>query len=259
MRELFPVGPAHELPDLDAAYAPPRRDWLRANFIASVDGAISVQGRSRGLQVPGDLRVFGVLRGLADAVLVGAGTARTEGYHWARPSAERQSRRRAAGLTLAPPIVVVSGSGDPGLPREFYDRAAVRPLVISPARAARPLAGAEVIACGELTVDLEAIRPALADRGIRHVVCEGGPTLLAGLAAAGQLDELCLTVSPLLAGPGPGRLLAGPGWTAGRALTLTHLLEEDGALFARYGVGRSSSSAAASSTAGSAPTPAGSA
>ena len=73
----------------------------------------------------------------------------------------------------------------------------------------------------------------LAERGVYRVLCEGGPHLLGQLAAEGLLDELCLTVTPVLAGPGPTRVVAGAPFPA-RPMTLAHVLTDDGALFCRY-------------------------
>ena len=96
---------------------------------------------------------------------------------------------------------------------------------------------ADVVVAGETTVDLPAAVAALAGRGHRCILAEGGPHLLSQLAAAGQLNELCLTVSPLLAGPGAGRITQGPPLpdAAGvRPFTLAHLLADEGYLFCRY-------------------------
>jgi len=110
MRALIPE-PAIDV-DVHEHYA---RHWLdrggvRANFISSVDGAVSVAGLSRGLQTPGDNRVFAVLRDLTDVVLVGAGTARMEGYAAIRVSADRQATRKRFGLSEELPTAVVSQS-----------------------------------------------------------------------------------------------------------------------------------------------------
>jgi riboflavin biosynthesis pyrimidine reductase len=112
----------------------------------------------------------------------------------------------------------------------------------SPASARKALAAvADVIVAGDDSVDLRGTLGALASRGLSRVLCEGGPRLLADITAAGLLDELCLTLSPVLAGSEPVRVLASsgrPGETAfpARRLELAHLLEEDGVLFGRYGV-----------------------
>jgi riboflavin biosynthesis pyrimidine reductase len=240
MRKIFP-GPGGELdlPGLAEAYAYPRERWLRANFVTSADGAAYIDGRSAGLSADGDMRVFGILRVLADVVLVGAGTARTEEYKPARRRPSLTALRvgrpetatialvtRTLGLNLTsslftetPPdartIVITSASSDPEL------RAAAAKV-------------ADVIVAGEETVDLAAALDALRDRGLDRVLCEGGPHLFGDLAAAGLVDELCLALSPTLAGPGAGRIISGAHAPA-RPLTLTQLLaEDDGFLFCRY-------------------------
>ena len=97
---------------------------------------------------------------------------------------------------------------------------------------------ADVVICGDRGPEPRAMRAALEERGHRRILREGGPTLFADLAAAGVVDELCLSLTPLLAGPGPGRITTGAVWEAGSvAMTLTTLLEEVGALFARYRLG----------------------
>jgi riboflavin biosynthesis pyrimidine reductase len=94
---------------------------------------------------------------------------------------------------------------------------------------------ADVIVAGDDEVDLAAALKALADRGLGRVLCEGGPHLFGDLAAAGLADELCLTLSPLLAGPGAARIIAGPPFDAARPLRLAHLLTtDDSFLYARY-------------------------
>jgi riboflavin biosynthesis pyrimidine reductase len=231
MRALLPASPTVDLADFYGAPAP---EWLRANFIAGIDGAASLGGLSRGLQVPGDGEVFAALRELADVVLVGAGTARSEGYTAPRESPERAARRLSAGLAAVPAIAVVTASGDPGLGESFFAGAPTTPLVITSKSRTVPVPGAEVVACGTDVVDLAAAVAALRERGLRHILCEGGPQLFATLVGTGLVDELCLTLSPRLAGPGPGRIVAGPPWEQAGEAQLTGLLEQDGALFARY-------------------------
>ena len=242
MRRLLPE-PAGDLTadDLLAAYAPPE-GWprhVRVNFVASADGAGSVDGLSGGLSSPADKRVFHLLRDLADVILVGAGTARAEGYRYPPYGADRRARRRALGLAELPTFAVVSGrSGPRPRPRDSSPAPRSGPWC-SPPRPPRPDRRAalepvaELVVAGDRHVDLAAGLDALADRGLRRILCEGGPTLLGGLVAAGLLDELCLTVAPLLAGPGPGRITAGAGHGP-RPLRLGHVLTEDGALFLRY-------------------------
>jgi riboflavin biosynthesis pyrimidine reductase len=129
---------------------------------------------------------------------------------------------------------------DPALPA--LADAPVRPFVITcaaaPAGARAALAGAaEVLVCGETEVDLAAAVSALRDRGLRQLLCEGGPYLLGGLTNADLVDELCLTMSPLLVGPGPGRMTAGPAGAGPHRLGLRHILVEDDLLLLRYARG----------------------
>jgi riboflavin biosynthesis pyrimidine reductase len=245
VRQLLP-SPSGELGDDDlvAAYAVPagRRPHVRANFVASADGAAWLDGRSGGLSSPADKRVFALLRDLADVVLVGAGTIRTEGYSYPHFSARRRARRRALGLAELPTFAVVSGSLDLDPRSRLFDGAPVRTVVLTSAKAAADRGAAlapvaDVVTAGEDRVDLSAAVDALAARGLTRVLSEGGPVLLAGLTGAGRLDELCLTVSPLLAGPGAGRIVAGAGHPP-VTLRILRLLTEDGSLFTRYAVDR---------------------
>ncbi len=238
MRRLDAASAELDDPGLARLYAYPDQRWLRANMVASADGAGFLEGLSAGLSSAPDRRLFGLLRALCDVVLVGAGTARAEGYRPARRRPELAALR--AGRTPAPPIAVVSRSLDLDFGARLFGQAppGARTIVVtceaSPAGRRAAAAGvADVIVAGEAVVDLEGALTALGERGLRHVLCEGGPRLLGDIAAAGLLDELCLTVSPLLAGPGPTRIIAGEGFPAA-AMTLAHVLRADGFLFCRY-------------------------
>jgi riboflavin biosynthesis pyrimidine reductase len=228
--------------DLDEAYAYPpavgRTSYVRANFVSSVDGAAEVGGRSGPLGGAADRRVFQLLRWLSDVVLVGAGTARHENYGPVIVPPERRARRQAAGLAAVPPIAVVTATAglDPGA--RLFD-AEVRPIVLTcdaaPSAKRRALAAvAEVVLCGDTTVDPAAALAALAERGMTRVLTEGGPLLHAQLAGAGLLDELCLTVAPILAGPGRMGIVEGPPWPEPATMRLVQVLAEDGNLFLRY-------------------------
>ncbi len=245
MRILLPPGqPAEELDDFALAglYAFPGPRWLRAHMVSSADGAGFLGGRSAGLSSPADMRLFGLLRVLADVILVGAGTARTEEYKPARRRPALAALRAASAGQHSPasaPIALVSRTLELDLSAPLFAEAPpdARTIVItcasSPAdRRAAAARTADVIVAGDLVVDLTAAAAALRDRGLGRVHCEGGPHLLGQLAAGGLLDELCLTVSPLLAGPGPSRITAGAPFPA-RPMTLAHLLEEEGFLFCR--------------------------
>jgi riboflavin biosynthesis pyrimidine reductase len=245
MHQLLPT-PTGQLTDDDllAAYQVPTAPGrhVRVNFVASADGAASLDGRSGGLSSPADKRVFGLLRDLADVVLVGAGTIRTEGYSYPDLSAERRARRRALGLAELPTFAVVSGrlALDPG--SRLFAGAQVRTLVITAASAPADRRAAlepvaDIVTAGDDGVELDAAVEALADRGLCRILSEGGPTLLGGLVAAGRLDELCLTVAPLLAGTGAGRIVAAAG-PRPASLRILRLLAEDDSLFLRYAVDR---------------------
>lgn len=247
MRRLLPE-PADEV-DVYAEYAVPDEQlaaggWhLRLNFVSSADGAVTQDGVSAGLSTPGDRRVFAALRGLADVILVGAGTVRVEGYGPDRPSDRRRERRRAQGLHEAPAIAVVSGRLDLDPTAELFSAPDARTIVFThdgaPAERREALARvAEVVSTGADAVDPVAMLRDLAWRGMRRVLCEGGPHLFATLLSAGVVDELCLTLSPLLSGPGAGRIVAGAQLHAPARLRLSGLLEEDDALFLRYAAER---------------------
>jgi len=224
---------------LAASYAPPAGGAVRVNFVTSIDGAAEVGGRSRGLSGPADRRLFGLLRAQCDALLVGAGTLRTERYGPLRLDGAAHRRWRAGRDRPGHPVlVVVSGTLDLDPSGPAFTRAPVPPLVLAPAsapadRRAALARVAEVLTAGERSVDLPAALALLRGRGLRQILCEGGPHLLGGLTAADLVDEVCLTVSPVLAGAGAGRITAGPTSPL-RRMSLRHALVADGTLFLRY-------------------------
>jgi riboflavin biosynthesis pyrimidine reductase len=221
----------------------PGMPWLRGNMVTSVDGASRLDGLSEGLSSSADKRIFGVLRALADVVLVGAGTVRAEGYRPARARAEFAAERAARGQRPAPVIAVVSARLDLDLTLPLFtepspDDPSVRTVVLTcasaPAEALKAAAGvADVVIAGEQRVDPSAAVTALAERGWTRQLTEGGPSLLGQFAAAGVLDELCLSVAPLLVAGDSQRIAHGPKALA-EQLDLVALLEEKGFLFARY-------------------------
>jgi len=235
---LSPLPLAGDPTDLDddalaARYAYPEElaaPCIRVNFVSSADGAVTVDGRSGGLGTDADRRVFGLLRQLADVVLVGAGTVRTEDY--------RGARRPTRGRDTPPPIAVVTGSAELDPTSRLFTDTAVPPIVLTldsapPQRRERlAAAGADVVALERLTPDL--LLRELAARGLHRVLCEGGPALHGALIAADAVDELCLTLSPLLAGGRSGRIAHGPADSPPRPLALVGALQADGALLLHY-------------------------
>ncbi|MDG4823837.1 pyrimidine reductase family protein [Asanoa sp. WMMD1127] len=233
-------APGTELDDeaLTTWYGRSERPTLRVNFVTSVDGAVEVEGYSAGLSGPADKRVFGILRMVCDGLVVGAGTMRHEGYRAVKLDERRRSWRRERGLPEAPTLVVVSNrlAVDPTAP--VFTEAPVRPVVLTSAAAPEP-AGltkvADVVRVGERDVDIVAGLAALRERGLSQLLCEGGPHLFGTLTAADQVDELCVTISPLLTGPGASRITAGPQRDGGPVgLRLHHAMAADDLLLLRY-------------------------
>jgi 5-amino-6-(5-phosphoribosylamino)uracil reductase len=247
MRRLLPPPDGPDGAELDAAgladaYRVPSGRHLRVNFIEALDGAISVQGRSGGLGSDGDRRVFQVLRALADAVVVGAGTAAAEGYRPITADSAVGLLRTQLGRPAVAPLVVVSRRSSLS-PDDQLVTGAIAPTVLVTCAAADPArraalasAGVDVLVCGDDAVDLPTAVARLADRGLEQVLCEGGPALFRATLADGIVDELSLSIAPLLVGGEPGLLPTALPVPA-RA-ELVQLLTEDGVLFGRYSLPR---------------------
>lgn len=178
--------------------------WVRANFVVSVDGAISTNGSSTGLTSPLDQRVLKLLRDLSDVVLVGASTIRVEDYIGIRISEAGKQRRSERGLAPVPPLAVVSGRADIDPESRLLTNTVVPPIILTtsaaPATAKQNLraAGAEVIELGADRIESSAIVEALTALGMRRILCEGGPRLTGQLVADHTLDELCVTTAPMM-------------------------------------------------------------
>ncbi|MEW1695862.1 pyrimidine reductase family protein [Streptomyces sp. NPDC101490] len=257
MRQLLPVtdmtapvtsagGGEWSLDELADAYAYPElpsggKSWLRANMVSSLDGAGQHDGRSQPLSSETDMRIFGTLRGLADVVVVGAETVRLEGYRPARAREAFAARRAAAGQGPAPAIAVVSASLTLDFTLPLFTSPLVPTLLLTGAtappervRAARD-AGVEVVVAGDgAGVDPARVVAALAARGLRRQLTEGGPRLLGQFVAADVLDELCLTLSPTMTAGGAQRIAGGPSVTVPTRFQVASVLERDGFLFTRY-------------------------
>jgi riboflavin biosynthesis pyrimidine reductase len=210
-------------------------------MVSSLDGAARHDGRSQPLSSDADMRVFGVLRALADVVVVGAETVRQEGYRPARAREAFAARRAAAGQGPAAAIAVVSARLDLDFSLPLFTEPLVPTLVLTgedaPADriAAAEKAGARVVLAGTgAGVDpVRAVRE-LAALGLPRMLTEGGPRLLAQFAAAGVIDELCLTIAPLLTAGDAMRIMNGPGIADPARFTPVSILEEEGFLFTRY-------------------------
>lgn len=206
------------------ARAPADRPAVALNMVVSVDGRAALDGVSAGLSVPADREVFHALRGRVDAVLAGTATLRAEGYGRLVKDAARRAAREGRGLAGDPLAVVLSRSGD--LPDV--------PLLADPQQPS-------VVLTGEDAAPAAALTRLRIEHGVRSLLCEGGPTLNRALLDTGAVDELFVTLSPLLAGGAPPfPLLAGAAIDPPARLELAWALEAQSALFLRYRVVRGS-------------------
>jgi riboflavin biosynthesis pyrimidine reductase len=206
--------------DLREVYAAPETPWLRVNMVSTIDGAATGEsGLTASINNEPDQRVFRLLRELADCVVVGAGTARTEGYP-----------------PLDVPLVVVSRSGR--VPEALRDAERGRVLLATCSHApgldeARAILGeAHVLVLGSHRVDLAQLKQELVDRGFREILCEGGPHLLRDLLDQGVADEVACTFVPRLVSGSHRRITDGPPVDV--SLRLHTIVEEDGTLLGRW-------------------------
>ena len=219
---------------------PPHECWVTGHMVAGLDGTAAVGGRVGALSTTPDQALFRRMRQIADIVLVGAETVRREGYGSIRLTEEARQQRRQQGRPATPPLAVVSRSlSFDGTEKAFTDAPVDARTHLITCEAADPERRkaaeefAEVVVAGDDRVEPALAMQALAERGHRVVLCEGGPTWLGELVAADRLDELCLTVSPVMGGDPlpvsvtpPGAGLAGFG--------LKGAMAEDDTLFLRY-------------------------
>ncbi|GAA2223726.1 pyrimidine reductase family protein [Herbiconiux moechotypicola] len=244
--EIVPVLPVAGAP-LDAEallqrFSAPDRSTptLRVNFIQSIDGSATLGGLSGALGGPADKAVFDTLRAVSDVVLAGAGTARDEGYGALTVAERFVDWRVAHGLPPHPVMALVSGSLDLDPQSALFRQAPVRPIVFTTRRAPQDARErlrevADVVDAGEEHADPTTIRASLTARGLRQVLCEGGPSLFGAFVAADQVDELCLTTSPMLEGGAGPRIASAVGAaSAARAMELDSLLRSGSMLLARW-------------------------
>ena len=244
MRQLFPtpVDPVDPLAlyPADARPAPPDRPWVMVGMITSIDGATTVDGLSGGLGGPADQAVFSAVRASCDWILVASATAAAERYRAPDPTSEVAARRVETGRAPVPGLAVVTASGalDPTMPA-LADRpeGAMPPLVLTGTEADPALLDgidAEVVRLDGPTPEPDLVLAELRRRGAEVVLSEGGPRGNGRLVGAGVVDEVCLSLGPILAGGSSTRIVHDAPDGVARPMRLDRLLEQDGLLFARY-------------------------
>jgi riboflavin biosynthesis pyrimidine reductase len=204
---------------------------LRVNFVSSLDGAATLDGRSGGLGAPEDQEILKTLRAICDALVVGAATVRAENYDGLRPDPARRAWREARGLPAYPLMVIVSRTFDLDLDQLVFADAPRRPVVLAlgggdPGKVREV---ADVVVAEDLAGGIHQLH----ERGATQVLCEGGPRLFGSLIAGDLVDELCLTVSPLLTAGDASRIALGPQ-AVRREMSLRHVLAAGDMLFLRY-------------------------
>lgn len=241
----FALVPGTDLDDrlLRRAYAYPSpltRPWIRVNFVSSIDGAVSADGVSAGLGTPADKRVFEVLRAAADAVVVGAGTVRSENYGGVSLPASVRARRTASAQAPVPPIVVVTASASLDPDSRLFTDTEVAPMIITsvsaPADARRRLeeAGGLVVALETESVTTAGVKAALDAAGYRRILLEGGPGLFGTFLDDDAVDEVCLTTSPMVVGGSAGRISHSRAASM-HTMTRAHVVaDDDGTLLTRW-------------------------
>ena len=214
------------------------RPWVRVNFVASIDGAVTRDGTSGPLGDAADHRVFDLLRRLADVVLVGAGTVRKEGYGALRLSDADAAWRVSHGRAAQPVFAIVSAELGLGPAASIFAEAPVRPIVFTTADAPddrfQALSEvADVVVAGVDLVEPSFLLDEFQRRGLLRVHCEGGPTLTGLMLADGAIDEICLTVSPTLEGGDAGRV-TGAVPSDPQGMRLAQALNSASTLLLRY-------------------------
>lgn len=214
---------------LRALYAQPE-GTIRLSMIAAADGrAAGSDGSSRSINGEADLRILRTVRSLADAVLVGARTALTEGYGDIRLGADLAAQRAAAGQERLPDLAIVTWSGR--IPARLDpERTWIVTTAGSPATRANPVGDpGRILIAGRDGIEAATLKAELARVGLSRVVCEGGPDVAARLLAIGAVDDFCLTTSPLLGGTDQPLTPSAPsGWA------LAHRLEAEGFTMERW-------------------------
>ncbi len=211
------------------------RPWVMLNMVESIDGATAVDGGASALNDRDDRQLFLGLRAVADAVMNGAETVRSENLGPLRMSDEMARRRADAGLAPLPEMVVLTRSLDLDPGHRIFSKPEQRPTVITgvdvePSRLGPIQDVGNVIQVDPL--DGSGIVSALADHDV--ILCEGGPTINALLIRAGVVDEVNLTVSPMLALGDSKRVASGPPLQPPLTMRLDRKLIGEHSLFLRF-------------------------
>jgi riboflavin biosynthesis pyrimidine reductase len=219
------------------------RPWMLLNMVNSVDGFISFEGKAGGLSGPMDKNIYQIIRGLADIILVGAGTVRAENYNAPKtPEGSLAEFRKSRGQEKRPRIAVLSSelnlNPDMGLfaKRHLEDKP---PLIYTKSESFKKngsqfISSSEIIDFPEEELHVSRVVENLFDQNAKIVVCEGGPNLNAHLLAAGVIDEFCLSLSPRVVGGEDPALLLNQPVNSPIELSLDRILLEDEFLFCRY-------------------------
>jgi riboflavin-specific deaminase-like protein len=241
--QLFPTPLANldpvELVAATTRPAPTDRPWVLVNMVASIDGAIEVEGRSGGLSGRADKAMFHALRQLPDVIMAGAGTVRVENYGPVQLDADAQARRVTRGQQALPRLAVVSGRAHLDPASRLFSDPTQRPIVITTTTASSDAVDklrdvADIIIAGSDTVDLRAAFAELREQEVKTLLCEGGPTLDNQLLHDDLVDEWCQTIAPVLTGGTTAQSSISSTPQDARSLQLARVLVEDDVLLLRY-------------------------
>lgn len=222
--------------ELDPYYGDPPIG-VRANMVQSVDGAGAFHGRTKAITDPADQALLKHLRSHADAILVGAATVQAENYGPVQLSDDVRAERESNGYAAAPPLVVVTARALLSPDLRIFDAAGPRTIIVTGSAGAAAAGAlhdvAEVIDVGD-EIDPRRIVAVVKDRGLGRILCEGGPFLLSQLIEADLVDDMCLTVSPYLAGAQPTTAQPASAREVATLLRLRHVLTRNDLLYLRY-------------------------